>query len=433
MMGPKGPEFAGIFRFGVRQKVILVLVLVLIGAMSLSGWLLYRSQRAQVEQEILHNSEVIMDYVSKSLAFSVVGYDYHTIQLHLEQLIAFEDIVYAQVLSPKGNVMAEVGARPHNEPGAELIGTDIVLNGEAIGRLALGISNTRIIEKLDVQRDQLITRELLIIVLIAIGEFVALSWIIIRPVTRISRGMTATVNESGTIDQGIQIDSHDEFGDMASRFNLLRDRLNDANARLQSRIQMADRKLEDTNQELLRANEELKRIALTDGLTGLFNRRHFESLLRSEVQSSLRYGDSYSLILLDLDHFKEVNDRFGHDVGDDVLRQVATLIQDIVRNTDVVCRIGGEEFVVLCRHADRAAAVAAAEKIRARLEATHLQTAAGDVRLTTSAGVATIPDPGTQQDAREFLKNADRALYRSKKQGRNRVTHYNEIELEAHQ
>jgi len=428
------PRISDIFRLGVRQKVILVLLAVLTVAMTVSGWMLFRSQRVQLEHESQQNSEYIMRYVSRSLAYSVVGYDYHSIQLLLNELVQFDDIAYARVLSPKGNAMAEAGARPAQDAGVELMGADIELDGENVGRLELGISNARIAARLDEQRSMLIRRELLIILLIAIGEFLALSYIIVRPVTIISRGMTASASGSGTIDSDIEFASHDEFGEMAGRFNQMRHRLNEANSQLQSRIVAANRRLESTNRELIqqsnrlrRANEELKRLSITDGLTGLFNRRQFESLLGSEVETSLRYDDSYSIILIDLDHFKEINDRFGHDAGDDALRETATLVRSMTRKSDVVCRIGGEEFVVLCKYTDKAASLGIARKILARLAATPLHTASGPVSLTASAGVATIPGENTPHNAETFLKNADQALYHSKQQGRNRVTHYSDI------
>jgi len=428
------PGIHGLFRLGVRQKVILVLLTVLVAAMSASGYLLYRSQRAQIERESHQNSEYVMRYVSRSLAYSVVGYDYHTIQLLLNELVSFEDVVYARVLSPKGNIMAEAGARPAPAAADSLRSADIVLDGETVGRLEMGISNAHIVARLDEQRDILVRRELLIVLLIVVGEFLALSYIIVRPVGIISRGMTAGADGDGTIEKDIAIRSGDEFGDMARRFNDMRQRLNEANAALRSRIVAADRRLEETNRELIqqsnrlrRANEELKRLSITDGLTGLYNRRHFESLLGSEVEASLRYADNYSIILIDLDHFKEINDRFGHDSGDDVLREAASLVRNMTRKSDVVCRIGGEEFIVLCKHTDKASSMNIARKILTRLSATPLHTTSGPISITASAGVASMPGEHAPHNAEIFLKNADRALYYSKQHGRNCVTHYSDI------
>jgi diguanylate cyclase (GGDEF)-like protein len=428
------PRFTDILRFGVRQKVILVLLTVLIAGITLSSWLLFRHQSEQIKHESVQNNELTMRYVSRSLAFSVVGYDYHTIQLLLDEIIKFEDIVYARVLSPKGNVMAEAGTPPGESDASALLTSPIELDGQTVGSLIMGISNARIIAEVNEQRNLLIKRELFIIILIAIGEFLALSYLIIRPITTISRALTTNEEDAKLIDRDIPIHSRDEFGDMAARFNLMRRRLNEAHEKLRSRIIAADQELQETNRKLIRkshrlrrANEQLRKLSITDGLTGLFNRRHLESLLRSAVNTSLRYGEHYSVILIDLDRFKRVNDRFGHDAGDMVLKETATLLKGITRNSDTVCRVGGEEFVVVCKHTDAETSIGIAEKIRSRLETTPMQTEYGTITLTASIGIATIPDKKNAQDAEMLMRNADMALYYCKRTGRNRIAHHRDL------
>jgi len=431
------PRFTDILRFGVRQKVILVLLTVLIAGITLSSWLLFRHQSEQIKHESIQNNELTMRYVSRSLAFSVVGYDYHTIQLLLDEIIKFEDIVYARVLSPKGNVMAEAGTPPGDSgdsDGSVLLTSPIELDGQTVGSLIMGISNARIIAEVNEQRNLLIQRELFIIILIAIGEFLALSYLIIRPITTISRALTPSEDDAGLIDRDIPIHSRDEFGDMATRFNLMRRRLNEAHEKLQSRIIAADNELQETNRKLIkkshrlrRANEQLRKLSITDGLTGLFNRRHLESLLRGAVNTSLRYGEHYSVILIDLDRFKRINDRFGHEAGDMVLKATATLFKGITRSSDTVCRVGGEEFVVVCKHTDVETSIGIAEKIRSRLETTPIETDYGAISLTASIGIATIPDDKNSQDAETLMRNADMALYFCKRTGRNRVAHHRDL------
>jgi diguanylate cyclase (GGDEF)-like protein len=428
------PHFSEIFRFGVRQKVVLILLAVLTVAITLSSWMLFRQQSERIEQESRQNNEYTMNYVSRSLAYSVVGFDYHTIQLLLDELIQFDDIVYARVLSPKGNIMAEAGTLPADEETTALLTSPIELNGQSVGELVMGVSNARIIAEVNEQRNLLIQRELFIIVLIAIGEFLALSYLIIRPITVISRALTSNADDEGLIERDIPLHSRDEFGDMARRFNLVRQRLNEAHYTLETRIVAADNELRDANQQLIRkshrlrrANEQLRKLTITDGLTGLFNRRHFETLLRMAASASQRYSESYSVLLIDLDRFKGINDRYGHDAGDIVLKTMAKLLKAVTRSTDTVCRIGGEEFVVVCKHTDADTSTRIAEKIRARIEATPVQTPYGTITLTTSIGIATIPDAFDGQDAERLMKLADIALYHSKRVGRNCATHCRDL------
>ncbi len=159
-------------------------------------------------------------------------------------------------------------------------------------------------------------------------------------------------------------------------------------------------------------------LARVDPLTGLANRREFDRLLLQEVARSRQSGQSFSLIMADLDHFKQVNDRFGHQEGDRALQQIGRLIQQVPkRATDAAFRIGGEEFAVLMGNTDKTGAVGLSETLRGVTEgARFLPT--GEA-VTISLGVATFPGDG--QDAATLIAAADRALYQAKTGGRNRV------------
>ncbi len=164
-----------------------------------------------------------------------------------------------------------------------------------------------------------------------------------------------------------------------------------------------------------RAEAQAERLATTDELTGITNRREFTRILNSELDRARRYGAPLSLIMYDLDHFKRVNDSFGHDVGDHVLQEVARLVNENIRSVDTAGRWGGEEFMVLMPQTVAASARTAAEKLRQAI-AQHRFAEAGTV--TASFGVALL----TPQDDRDsLLKKADQALYQAKARGRNRV------------
>ncbi len=162
----------------------------------------------------------------------------------------------------------------------------------------------------------------------------------------------------------------------------------------------------------------LARLAVTDDLTRAFNYRYYASRLGEEVGRAKRYGDRFSLLLLDLDHFKNVNDGWGHQVGDEVLRKFVDRVREEVREPDVLIRRGGEEFVLLMPATQTADAVVVAERVRASIAATPIETAGGLVPLTVSIGVATWADDET---ATGIEARADAALYRAKAAGRDRV------------
>jgi diguanylate cyclase (GGDEF)-like protein len=178
-------------------------------------------------------------------------------------------------------------------------------------------------------------------------------------------------------------------------------------------------------------HQEAQRLSVTDPLTGLWNFRYFQLQADREVESAVRSGRPLSLVVADIDHFKAVNDDHGHQVGDEILVEVARRLRDCTRIPDVVARYGGEEFVVLLPDADSEGATATAERIRAAIAATPItptlpgltaQTGGariGPLTVSCSVGVATSPDCG--QGVAALLRAADAAMYEAKQTGRNRV------------
>lgn len=170
--------------------------------------------------------------------------------------------------------------------------------------------------------------------------------------------------------------------------------------------------------ELAWSYGEADRRSRTDPLTGLYNRAHFDEQLEEQLALADRYGP-VSLVMLDIDHFKRVNDSFGHEAGDAVLRRVAGLIQEAVRSTDVCVRYGGEEIALLLPHTGQAAALDIAERLRERIATTVAFHKGATIPVTASFGVATYPAPVT--DRQKLFPLADEALYRAKADGRNCV------------
>jgi len=167
------------------------------------------------------------------------------------------------------------------------------------------------------------------------------------------------------------------------------------------------------------AAETISRIARTDELTGLHNRRSFNENLTLAFSAARRHGHPLSLISIDLDHFKNVNDTFGHDVGDLVLKEFSVLLQEIVRIEDIASRWGGEEFIVLLPNTPSEAAAIMAERIRHTLE--QQSSSASPLALTASFGVTQL---NAEDDRDELIRRVDKALYTAKRNGRNRVVIY---------
>ena len=173
--------------------------------------------------------------------------------------------------------------------------------------------------------------------------------------------------------------------------------------------------------DLVRQSQQLERLATTDGLTGVFNRRHFMTVAEAEWNRFQRYHRPMSLLVIDIDRFKSVNDRFGHDVGDRALVDVANLCKDGRRSSDIVARIGGEEFAILLPETELSQAGVVAERLRENVNETPFSAEARPIALTVSIGVAQASVSMSGIDA--LMKLADRALYEAKARGRNRVVH----------
>ena len=163
------------------------------------------------------------------------------------------------------------------------------------------------------------------------------------------------------------------------------------------------------------SQKRLEELWMTDHLTGLHNRQSIDQLWEREIQRSVRYGDVFSILLIDIDHFKRVNDNYGHLVGDELLFQFAQLLREVSRDTDHIGRWGGEEFIVLIPNTNLSSAVLMAEKIRETIDSFSFTTVG---RITVSIGIATYRN-GMNQD--DLFSVADAALYRAKAQGRNRA------------
>jgi diguanylate cyclase (GGDEF)-like protein len=180
-------------------------------------------------------------------------------------------------------------------------------------------------------------------------------------------------------------------------------------------------KVQERTHELAEANSRLAQLAVTDGLTGLYNHRHFHERLSLEVERSARNGLPLSLLMVDVDHFKFYNDHHGHPAGDEVLRQVARILSEGRRANDVVARYGGEEFSVILVDTAKFTAAKIAERLRERVATSGVPHSADQPggSLAISVGVATFPDDATASEL--LVRAADDALYAAKRAGRNRV------------
>ena len=185
-------------------------------------------------------------------------------------------------------------------------------------------------------------------------------------------------------------------------------------------VHRVNAKMAMAHQKLNSANEKLQRMATTDELTGLLNRREAFARLNDFAQASKRYGHELATIMLDIDHFKQFNDTYGHAAGDYVLRQTAKILRSRTRTSDKVCRVGGEEFLLICPGIGSEGAMRCAENVRVAIEQESFVYEGTKLNVTVSLGAAAWNE--TYDQPEEMVKDADDALYVSKRGGRNQAT-----------
>ncbi|QDG76913.1 diguanylate cyclase [Labrenzia sp. PHM005] len=242
----------------------------------------------------------------------------------------------------------------------------------------------------------------------AIG--IGLSIYIARPVERL-KTQTSKIAE-GDFSNPLVPRGWQEVKELTLHFSAMAGALKNMNKTLNDTVQQRTK-------ELAEANQKLREISIRDPLTNLYNRRYFDIRFSEEFQRAIRYKHTLSIVIADLDFFKQINDTYGHPAGDVVLKEVGRLLVDRMRNSDIVARIGGEEFCLIIPENHPADIDKILDRIRGEIAEMDFETEDGSFTITCSFGVAHLS--GDSKNETQFLQNADKALYNAKKNGRNQV------------
>jgi len=225
------------------------------------------------------------------------------------------------------------------------------------------------------------------------------------PLIRLTKGAARVA--SGDMAFDLKVRGHDEIAYLTRAFNNMVQRVNEGREQLDS-----------INNQLREQNKTLKVLSETDSLTGLYNRQHLTERLKRLLASSRRSGRKFAVLMLDLDHFKKLNDAYGHLVGDEALKLIADILRHTLRKRDYAARFGGEEFLVLLPGADARRGEEIAERLRSVIAGKPLQLEDATLKITLSIGLAVYPEVGNDVDS--LIRAADDALYKAKDAGRNR-------------
>jgi diguanylate cyclase (GGDEF)-like protein len=244
-----------------------------------------------------------------------------------------------------------------------------------------------------------------LLLFIGLGAYL-LGLTLVRPLDRLTGGASKVA--AGDLEVDLPVLSRSEVGYLTEVFN-----------DMVARLRQGREELAAINKTLRKKNKELHELSITDSLTGLYNRKHLMETLDNEVARSKRHKHDFAVLVIDIDHFKEYNDTYGHLAGDEVLSRLASVFKKSVRSCDYVARYGGEEFILVLPEIGPEDGVKAAERIRKKVVKENFAGDGEPREVTVSVGVASYPKDG--DDPQAIIRHADAALYKSKESGRNRV------------
>ena len=423
----------------LRNRLILLFVVVTTTTLSLFGLYEQMLLREDLERRFGTTRQEIIDHLRYSLADPVWSLNQETMNARLEAALLHPEVHRLQVLAPEGDE-SYAGITRQQGPGealpaaARLIAEEVLIyppaevDAERRARptARLRIEFDRSEKEKSLQRS--LARQLAEIVAMNLLLLLLLSFslrLVFKPLAHLRDALNRLAGHDADALEELPSFRLREFDSVIDGFNRTLRRLrliilrqSEAEARARAAMQSTNAALAQVRaaqQELLEKNRQLEIMSITDRLTGLYNRHKLDAVLNAELARCQRYDGVFSLILLDVDHFKLVNDQFGHPVGDRVLLAIASLLQENKRNADTLGRWGGEEFMLICPDTPSDGALQFAEKLRLAVAA-YGDPAVGQV--TASFGVATFR---SGDSVKEIVSRTDQALYCSKHKGRNRV------------
>ena len=298
----------------------------------------------------------------------------------------------------------ESAASEYSSPrGVAVVGTLKTVPGLSLGVVA---EKERRLAYAEIYRLRRTTIWLVGGLLLGVGSLAYLLGLtIVRPLDRLIVGAAKVA--TGSLDVDLPVSSRGELGYMTEVFN-----------HMVEQLRLGRQELGEANQTLRERNQELQELSVTDSLTGLFNRKHMWETLARELEGYKRHQRPLAVLMIDIDHFKRYNDTHGHLAGDEVLKRMAEIFRSSLRVSDYAARYGGEEFLMVLPDTDSTMANQAAERLRGLVAAENLASA-GPAKITVSIGVASTS--GHEEEPESLVRNADTALYRAKKAGRNRA------------
>lgn len=425
------------FNSGLRTKLVALVVIGIVTAITIFGIFQVQIQKQRMANEMHRSGQERVGMIAEAVANLLIGYDYSNMESLAERIVQQQDVQHLIIRNSEGKVMVARNKPSLPDQTTLSFTAPVQLSGEIIGKVDLQLSLARLETEINRIYLDVVLQQIFFGLFLGLLIYFAASHVIVKPIARISEHMKQSLGSKfESIPQELPLTSNDEIGDLTRIFNNLNLKIFEAQQQLREKIDLAGSALMKTNEQLQQRSMELElrsqdlekaldlveKLAVTDSLTDLRNRRYFDDNLAASFARAQRFNEPLSLILIDIDYFKNINDSYGHAAGDTILQALASLFKSRTRETDISARLGGDEFAFLLYRANREDGLAFAQGLLAKAHQLKFTFHEHPIEIGLSIGIACNWDDIHSIEA--LYGAADEAMYEAKRRGRNQVVAY---------
>jgi len=413
-------------KFGLSIKLIgYVMAGVLITSAAI-GVVRVQNERGPLSDLINKSGQSVANATASGAASLVAGYDYGNLEILATNVARQANVIRVIIQNHGGRVMGQ--AIGSGSGSAKRFESPVLFGGQPIGNVSVDISSNVLENALSALYWRVFVEQIVFGVILGLIVYSFTASGIVSPILKLTTAMEEAMKQDDSfIARDLEVKSRDEIGRLVSVFNTLNKSLASYHHRLHSKIDVANQELQTKNVQLEKRTQELERaldmlgtMATTDWLTELPNRRKFDETLSRMFHQSQRFAEEITLVLFDVDHFKLINDSHGHGAGDQVLRDIGTLLRLHVRKSDLPARLGGDEFGAILYHTTAEQAESFVQKLLDGVREFAFEYDAFRLNVGLSVGIAQFD--ASMKAPQALYYAADHALYQSKKGGRGRYS-----------
>ncbi len=413
---------------GLSTKLVAYVTVGALATSTIIGLMRVGNERGPLGALIDESGRSIAEATASGAAALVAGYDYGNLEILARNVSRQARVVRVVIRNGQGRIMAQAGGRQYET--FDRFESPIEFSGQPIGRVTVDVSRAALERALEAMYWRVFVEQLIFGAILALIVYLFTAYGIVMPIRRLTATVEDAVQQGESyVPRDLEVKSSDEIGRLVSVFNSLNQSLATYHVRLHGKIDLANQELREKNSELRERTLELEQalrmlgtLASTDYLTDLPNRRKFDENMVRMFHQATRFREPLTLVLFDVDRFKQINDGHGHGVGDEVLRDIGKLLQEAARKSDLPARLGGDEFGILLYHTNAAQAESFAKKLADRVRAHEFVYQGVGLEVSLSIGIAQLDASMHMPEALYFA--ADKALYAAKKDGRGRYMLY---------